>query len=78
MGFLVWVLLNNGGDYLNKGKFYKCYSIKLFHFLKDNGLWYVHKDYNHETKKNYWLFEKNERLQELLDKWKENRPVNNK
>lgn len=35
-----------------------CYSLNLFHFLKANGFYYVVKNKNEETGRNYWLFEK--------------------
>lgn len=52
--------------YVKKDVYY-CYSIKLFHFLKTNGFYYLYKDKHHTTGKFFWVFERNDQLDAALN-----------
>ena len=56
--------------YVKKNVYY-CYSIKLFHFLKENGFYYIYKDRHHTTGKYFWVFERNEELDKALNDYSE-------
>ena len=53
---------------------YRCYSNNLKIYLMDNGLRYlvVAKDIVNDEK--FWLFERNEKFEQLLQQWKDNSP----
>lgn len=53
---------------MNK-KYYYCYSYPLKKFLLVNGERYILRSVNNKTKKRYWVFEKNEKLNKLLSDW---------
>lgn len=55
-------------NYVKKDVYY-CYSIKLFHFLKVNGFFYIYKEKHHTTNKFYWVFERNEELDQALTEY---------
>lgn len=50
-------------------KLYCCYSINLRNYLKDNGLRYELAALNPNSKKLFWVYVKNDKLDELLTKW---------
>jgi hypothetical protein len=52
-------------NYVKKDIYY-CYSIKVFHFLKENGFYYIYKEKHHTTGKYFWAFERNEELDKAL------------
>ena len=54
-------------------KYYYCYSYNQKKFLIDNGEYSIVKGIHPETQKRYWVFERNEKLDELLTKWQENK-----
>lgn len=50
-------------------KLYCCYSINLRDFLFANGLRYELAALNPNSKKLFWVYIKNEKLDELLTRW---------
>jgi len=50
-------------------KLYCCYSLNLRNFLYENGLRYELAALNPNSKKLFWVYIKNKKLDELLDKW---------
>lgn len=60
--------------YVKKDVYY-CYSIKVFHFLKTNGFYYIYKDKHHTTGKYFWVFERNEKLDEALTEYSKVRDI---
>ena len=54
-------------------KYYYCYSYPQKEFLKKNGLRYITASVNESTGKRYWLFEGTEKLNSLLQVWRDNR-----
>ena len=54
-------------------KYYYCYSYPQKKYLMDNGERYVLKGVHADSQKTYWVFERNEKLNELLDDWKLNK-----
>ena len=51
-----------------------CYSYYLKEYFCKNGLRYITASINQSTGKRYWLFEGSEKLDELLNEWRANRP----
>lgn len=49
--------------------FYCCYSVALRRFLFDNGLRYEFVALNPNSKKTFWVYERNEKLNRLLKEW---------
>ena len=54
----------------NKGYFF-CYSYPLRSFFVENGLEVITVAQNQTTGKRYWLFEGTEKLNRLLQEWRE-------
>ena len=52
---------------------YCCYSLPLRNFLYENGLRYKLAALNPNSKKLFWVYIKNEKLDELLDRWSANK-----
>lgn len=50
-------------------KLYCCYSLNLRNFLYKNGLRYELAAKNPNSDKLFWVYIKNEKLDDLLDKW---------
>lgn len=51
-------------------KLFYCYSTNLKRFLiEDNNIKYLSKGVNDRTNKNFWLFERTEKLKKCLDEW---------
>mgnify|MGYP003298479790 CR=1 FL=1 len=50
-------------------KFYCCYSLNLRKYLQDNDMKYIMCALNLNSKKMFWVFIKNDKLQKLLDNW---------
>ena len=48
---------------------YCCYSINLRNYLKENGLRYKLAALNPNSKELFWVYVKDEKLDELLTKW---------
>lgn len=48
---------------------YCCYSLNLRNYLRDNGVRYELCALNPNSKKMFWVYSKNSKLNELLDKW---------
>lgn len=54
-------------------RYYYCYSGPQKMFLKRNGLRYILAATNASTGKKYWVFESCEKLDRLLQEWRDNR-----
>lgn len=50
-------------------KLYCCYSINLRNFLNNNGLKYELAALNPNSKKLFWVYIKNDKLNKLLNQW---------
>lgn len=50
-------------------KLYCCYSLNLRKYLQDNDIKYIMCALNPNSKKMFWVFIKNDKLQKLLDNW---------
>ena len=48
---------------------YCCYSINLRNYLKENGLRYKLAALNPNSKQLFWVYVKDQKLDELLNKW---------
>lgn len=48
---------------------YCCYSINLRNYLKENGLRYKLAALNPNSKELFWVYIKDQKLDELLNKW---------
>ena len=51
---------------------YCCYSINLRNYLKENGLRYKLAALNPNSKELFWVYIKDKKLDELLNKWSAN------
>lgn len=49
--------------------YYYCYSYPQKKFLIDNGLFSIVKGIHPKSKKRYWVFERNNKLNNLLTEW---------
>lgn len=58
---------------VNVDKLYCCYSINLRNFLYENGLKYELAALNPNSQKLFWVYIKNNKLDELLTKWSANK-----
>lgn len=54
-------------------KLYCCYSLPLRNYLRKNGMKYNLAALNPNSKKLFWVYIKNEKLDELLNKWSTNK-----
>lgn len=52
---------------------YYCYSLPLRNFLYENGLRYKLAALNPNSKKLFWVYIKNEKLNALLNEWSANK-----
>ena len=48
---------------------YCCYSLPLRNYLRDNGMKYKLAALNPNSKKLFWVYIKNEKLDNLLNEW---------
>lgn len=55
-------------------KYFYCYSPGMKKFFCDNGLRYITKSVHEKTMKPFWVFESGDKVTELLEKWRNNRP----
>lgn len=55
-------------------KLFVCYSVPLMKFLTSGGLRYEIVGLHPETKKQFWIFERSEKLNRQLNIWKDNNP----
>lgn len=63
--FLFWIF--KGGVLMKKSRFFFCYSVQMFKFLKmDKGVNYICYAIHDKTKKPFWLFERDNALQNAL------------
>lgn len=52
---------------------YKCYSINLHNFLKENGLRTMGEEKHSKTKRTAFIYKKTKELDKLLEQWSNNR-----
>ena len=52
---------------------YCCYSLLLRNYLYENGLRYKLAALNPNSKKLFWIYVKNQKLNDLLNKWSANK-----
>lgn len=52
---------------------YCCYSLPLRNYLRDNGMKYELAALNPNSKQLFWIYVKNEKLNELLNGWSKNK-----
>lgn len=55
-------------------EFFYCYSIKLHEYLRANGLSYICAGLNENTMRKFWQYKRDDKLNELLRMWRENKP----
>lgn len=55
---------------MQKIMYYTCYSTRLRKFLDQNGCHWVDKGFHQESGHPYWLFQKDDKLNDLLNKYK--------
>ena len=56
-------------------KLYCCYSLPLRNYLYENGLRYELAALNPNSKKMFWVYVKDKKLDILLDKWSANKQI---
>ena len=54
-------------------KLYCCYSLNLRNYLYENGLRYELAALNPNSKSLFWVYMKNEKLDQLLSEWSANK-----
>lgn len=54
---------------------YCCYSLNLRNYLFDNGMRYKLAALNPNSKSLFWIYVKNEKLDQLLNKWSANKKI---
>jgi hypothetical protein len=59
---------------MNKG-YYFAYSPNLYKFLRDNGARYIATGLNENTHRQFWLYERNAKLSDLLTQYQVNKPA---
>ena len=59
-----------------KSILYYCYSLPLRKYLYENGVEYEAAALNPNSKNLFWIYVKNEKLDELLSKWSQNKLTN--
>ena len=52
-------------------KLYTCYSLPLRNYLRNNGVKYKLAALNQNSKKLFWVYVKDEKLDNLLNEWSE-------
>lgn len=52
----------------NQDQFF-CYSFKLAYFIKSQGLDYLNKGRNRNNNLTYYVFQKSDRLDEIIQQW---------
>lgn len=55
---------------MRNNKYYYCYSYPQKKYLMDNGQKYIIKGVHPNSHKIYWVFERNNSLDVLLNNWK--------
>ena len=49
--------------------YFYCYSYRLMYFIKSNGINYVKYGFNKNNNLKYFMFERNDKLNNVLDEW---------
>ena len=49
--------------------YFYCYSMKLFHFLRENKIYFVCKGISDTSGKTYWVFERDEKFLDTLTEY---------
>lgn len=63
---------NNDTNKSNNPYFF-CYSINLYRQLKNNNLYYITQGTNPSSNRDFWVFEKSDKLKQILTKWSNNK-----
>jgi len=50
-------------------QYFFCYSINLFREMKNNNMRYISKGTNPSTSRDFWVFERTDKLKSILDNW---------
>lgn len=53
----------------NNNSYFFCYSINLLRFIRNNNIENVAKGINPKTNRTYWMFERNSKLDIILNQW---------
>lgn len=56
-------------------RFFYCYSPVLYRFLRESGVKYICTGLNESTMRQFWQFERNEKLNDLLTEYAGNKPA---
>lgn len=60
---------------MRKSKLFCCFSVPLKNFLKSNNLDYELCALNKESSKTMWIYLRDEKLDNLLTEWANNKPT---
>lgn len=61
---------------MKENKLFPCYSIPLKEFLKSKGIRYELRGLHPDSKLMFWIYMRDEKLNECLKEWKETKPNN--
>lgn len=53
----------------SNNSYFFCYSINLLRFIRNNNIENVAKGINPKTNRTYWMFERNSKLDIILNQW---------
>ncbi len=56
-------------------RFFYCYSPVLYRFLRESGVKYICTGLNESTMRQFWQFERNDKLNDLLTEYAGNKPA---
>jgi len=54
-------------------QYYFCYSINLHREIKSNNIYYITKGTNPSSKRDFWVYEKSDKLKQILTNWSNNK-----
>lgn len=57
-----------------KDMYYRCYSITLRNFLRENNVYHILTAYDVKSKCQLWLYYKSEEFEKIMKIWHENNP----
>ncbi|AND39603.1 hypothetical protein A361_10800 [Cytobacillus oceanisediminis 2691] len=58
-----------------ENRFFYCYSPVLYRFLRESGVKYICTGLNESTMRQFWQFERNDKLNDLLTEYAGNKPA---
>lgn len=59
---------------MNNSNLFYCYSLNLFHFLRDRNFYYLERGINERTNRVYWTFDRTENFNKVLTEYGMNNP----